>query len=344
MVCDTMERAADLSLNGRLTPDRARQVLEAAIRDIFEATGETMPSSTIHGFFTSWIKEKEAECTEATAERYANVTKRFLKFLGKKADRPLTTLTPAIIRTFRNDLLEQVSPGTANTNLKILRAALSQAVKEEFIPKNPATVVNTIRQASGQKRRAFTVTELKRIVSEANEEWQTMILIGLYTGLRLRDIANLTWSNIDIENSELVVTTQKTDRTQILPIAQPLLTHFHSLPAGDDPTQPLCPSLYGKRSGYLSNQFHEILITAGLAAARTKKSTGTGRDKKRKLNSISFHALRHTATSLLKNAGVSDVVARDIIGHESVAVSAHYTHIDSETKRRAIDAMPDILE
>jgi hypothetical protein len=31
---------------------------------------------------------------------------------------------------------------------------------------------------------------------------------------------------------------------------------------------------------------------------------------------------------LLKNAGVSDAAARDIIGHESEAVSRNYTHID----------------
>ena len=46
---------------------------------------------------------------------------------------------------------------------------------------------------------------------------------------------------------------------------------------------------------------------------------------------------------LANTTGVSDVVARDIIGHESEAVSRNYTHIDTETKRRAIDAMPDIL-
>jgi hypothetical protein len=46
---------------------------------------------------------------------------------------------------------------------------------------------------------------------------------------------------------------------------------------------------------------------------------------------------------LLKNAGVSDAVARDIIGHESEAVSRNYTHIDLATKRKAVDAMPDVL-
>jgi hypothetical protein len=40
--------------------------------------------------------------------------------------------------------------------------------------------------------------------------------------------------------------------------------------------------------------------------------------------------------------GIPDVVALDIIGHDSEAISQNYTHIDTERKRRAIDAMPDI--
>lgn len=35
-------------------------------------------------------------------------------------------------------------------------------------------------------------------------------------------------------------------------------------------------------------------------------------------------------------------VVTDIIGHESEAISAHYTHIDEETKRRAVALLPGI--
>lgn len=45
---------------------------------------------------------------------------------------------------------------------------------------------------------------------------------------------------------------------------------------------------------------------------------------------------------MLKNAGVSDSFARDIIGHESAAVSANYTHIDAAKKRAALGKMPDV--
>src|SRR5207249_2826351 len=146
-----------------------------------------------------------------------------------------------------------------------------------------------------------------------------------YTGLRLQDVANLTWENLDLRTRELTVTTEKTGRTVILPLAKPLLRHIGTLPAGDDPKAALCPDLEGKGSGWLSTQFYNLMASAGLVPARDhqarKDGHSKGRGKRRLLNEISFHCLRHTATSLLKNAGVSDVIARDIIGHESEAIS-----------------------
>lgn len=142
--------------------------------------------------------------------------------------------------------------------------------------------------------------------------------------------------------------TAKTGRRQILPIAQPVMDYLENLPSADKPDQPLYPEAHSARQrsqygGTLSNQFYQVLVAAGLAVKRTHESKEKGRGTKRVLNALSFHCLRHTATSLLKNAGVSDVVARDIIGHESEAVSRNYTHIDMDTKRKAINAMPDVF-
>jgi integrase len=79
-----------------------------------------------------------------------------------------------------------------------------------------------------------------------------------------------------------------------------------------------------------------------LAQERTKDATGEGRSSKRTINEISFHSLRHTATSWLKNAGVSEAIAMDIVGHDSAAISRHYTHIDTSSKRAALAKMPDL--
>jgi len=216
-----------------------------------------------------------------------------------------------------------------------------------LVDTNEAERVSLLKNRRVFERRPFTLPELKRILAVANQEWKGMILVGLYCGLRLSDVATLTWANVDLAQRELVVTTQKTGRRQILPLAAPLLHHLESLPAGDDPRAPLFPNACAARGrsqygGTISNQFYGILVAAGLAKPRPHTNTGKGRDTKRELGGLSYHCLRHTATSLLKNAGVSDAVARDIIGHDSPAVSASYTHIDMATKRKAIDSIPDI--
>jgi integrase len=48
-----------------------------------------------------------------------------------------------------------------------------------------------------------------------------------------------------------------------------------------------------------------------------------GQSGHRELWEISFPALRHTAASLMKNAGISAAIVRDIIGHESAPISAN---------------------
>ena len=63
----------------------------------------------------------------------------------------------------------------------------------------------------------------------------------------------------------------------------------------------------------------------------------------RTVHALSFHSLRHTTTSILKNAGLNSAIVMNVVGHQLTAISTHYTTIDSDAKRRAIERMPDIL-
>jgi integrase len=165
----------------------------------------------------------------------------------------------------------------------------------------------------------------------------------------LGDLARLTWQNVDLERDEIRFASRKTGRAMIIPIARPLRAQIEKLPAGDDPHQPLHPRAFAsvKKSGAvktLSRQFYELLADAGLAIpkAHRRSEEAPGREGPRELSPLSFHSLRHTATSLMKNAGVSASVVMDIIGHDSEIMSAHYTHVDEETKRSALSKMPAI--
>ena len=170
-----------------------------------------------------------------------------------------------------------------------------------------------------------------------------MILIAFYTGLRLRDCANLTWRNVELDTNTLNVLTEKTKRQQVLPLAEPLARHLSGM-AGDDPDGALCPTLRGKPAARLSAQFYKVMVKAGIVKKRGNKSAGKGRDSKRDRNEISFHSLRYNCTSALKSSGVSDSVAMDIVGHETASVSRSYTKIDDTAKRTAVNKLPDITK
>ena len=343
-IANSFEDAAKAGGEGRLTEHRARKT----IADIFAiANRDQLPGSSIKDYFEAWLKRKEIETTEGTFSRYEVVVEKVLRFLGPKARKDLIHLSSKEIVAFRDHLIKRVAPGTVNMEIKILRSALAQAKRDGLVDFNEAERVSLVKKRKVIERRPFTIEELRKILDVVNEEWKGMILVGLYTGLRLGDVAQLTWANLDLQREELTVRTIKTGRRQILPLAKPLMNFVGQLPVDDNPESPLFPEAAAikqrtPKTGTLSNQFHRILVAAGLANPRPHRKTGNGRDAARELEGLSFHCLRHTATSLLKNAGVSDVVARDIIGHESAAVSRQYTHIDTDTKRKAVEQMPDV--
>ncbi len=341
-VCDELQRVVDLARAGTLNEDRVRQVIESAVAGIIEASGKSLPHFKAGEFIRSWLKDKEREIDESTFRSYSVITNSFLEFLGPKQNQSIASLTSKDIRLYRDKVAERVSTGTVNNHLKMLRVAFGVALKENAITKNPAVLVDNLARSDKHKRRAFTPAELRKVLAHVNVEWRTMTLLGVYTGLRLSDCANLTWQNLDLHNQELTLETQKTERTVSIPLAQPLLKHIKTLLPGDDQEAPLCPGLFGKPSGQLSNSFHYLLAIAGLVPHRDRTGQKKELHGRRKQNDLCFHCLRHTATSMLKNSGVSDAVAKDLLGHDSESIGKVYTHISTEAKREAIAKLPDV--
>ncbi len=110
-----------------------------------------------------------------------------------------------------------------NHGVKFLRMVFRAAREDATIADNPAEFVRVVRPADGRKgRRPFTLPELRAVLSVADEEWRSMILFGLYSGQRLGDVARLTWANLDLQAGELRLSTAKTGKRIIQPLAGPL--------------------------------------------------------------------------------------------------------------------------
>lgn len=110
------------------------------------------------------------------------------------------------------------------------------------------------------------------MLANADDEWKGIILFGLYSGQRLKDIGRLCWNNIDLKAGLLRFTTGKTKRRMELPLAAPIQDYLLKADTPEAPTAPLFPNAYPialKTTGdsRLSQAFRDILVATGLAEA-----------------------------------------------------------------------------
>jgi integrase len=194
-----------------------------------------------------------------------------LQFLGQQAEEPMGEITKKDIVAFRNSLVRQISAKSVNHDLKAVKMLFKSARRDSVIAEDPTEFVETVRKERGIKiKRPFTLQELRSVLHLANDEWRSMILFGLYTGQRLGDIATLRWINLDLARGELRLSTRKTGKAIVLPLAASLRRQIELLlTSSNEPFVPIHPKAFDLverqcKTGNLSNQFGDLLPAAGL--------------------------------------------------------------------------------
>lgn len=309
-------------------------------------TGEPVARLSLREYAASWLKGKKDKTASSTLDFYSKSVSKMLEFFKVKSNMPITELRREDLIGYRAHLAETLAPKTATHHLKCCKMLLKAALRDGLIPENPAEFVTGVKHESGGSiKRPFTRDELGRVLAVCDQEWRSMVLFGLYIGQRLSDIARLRWFDIDLRRGEIRLTTSKTDRVMVLPIAPPLRKHIESLEMAEGAIHPRAFEIVksNKRAALLSNQFSDILAQAGLRAYQPHHvSQGKGRGGRRTANALTFHSLRHTCTSWLHEAGVPQSVAKSFVGHDSAASNQIYVTVGDKALRDAADLLPDV--
>lgn len=321
------------------------------------ATGEEMKTFTLETWSAEWLRRKSRDSSKATMARYNGHVEAFLDWLGDaRRGKPLESVTPQHVREWREGLQDAGRAGkTVLSYVKDVGAVYRAAMREGLVSFNPcSTAIGDVGTSDSLDRKPFSGEDVAALLKAApTEEWRGLILVAAFTGLRLGDAARLSWAAVDLETKRITLIpskTKKKKREVRIPIQPDLLVFFESVPIhSDKPDAPVFPTLaetpVNTMKG-LSTTFVGIMAAAGVDRGKPSRVLEEGQTagKGRVTYERGFHSLRHTFTSWLRNAGVSEEDRMALTGHSTRESHQTYSHADEKSGQDAIAKLPRLIQ
>lgn len=215
---------------------------------------------------------------------------------------------------------------TINNHVTVLTKILAEAEEDGYLRFVPRVKRLKVPEPDFD---FLTVEEAKALVDSAKEEWRTMILTALRTGLRQGELLGLQWLDVNLNKGYLVVKrsifrgrigTPKSNKSRVVPLCDELVetlsNHRHS------------------RSQYVFCDKKGKPLTDNLCKSPLKAAC-----KRVGLRSVGWHVLRHSFASHLIQADVSIVKVQRYLGHSDIRVTMRYAHLNPDLDRNDVQSL-----
>lgn len=337
------------------TRKEATVLLERAKKDRDAALRYGAHQQTVEQFLLSYLDDVAAvRLAPLSLLTYRSLVKNHL--IPRLGHHRLYELTPQHIQQALNaETAAGASPRSVRLLREILRGALNQAMTYKLIADNPAAPVEVpkVKDAPPEYLDPDQAKALLR-VAESDRQY-ALYATALMLGLRRGEVLGLRWKDIDFSAGTLQVAqamqvidgkvlfpAPKTKHSRrLLPLPGILATILHDhrgrMLAERLAARPRWPHSTSDDLvfvteegepipiGWVRCRLHQLLDQAGVAR-------------------VTFHALRHSCATLLISLGVPLPIVRDIMGHSTISMTMHYTHVMDSGKTQAMDAMSGLFK
>ena len=153
------------------------------------------------------------------------------------------------------------------------------------------------------------------------------------TGIRVQELIDLTPSMIRFDKPCIIRVTGKGNKTRVVPMLEEqvkLLKNYMIEYKLLEPHANMYPLFYNNRREKLTRAGVNYILRKYAGIARRKDSSLIP-------ERISCHALRHSKSMHMLQAGINLVYIRDFLGHQSIQTTEIYARADSKQKREAIE-------
>lgn len=279
-------------------------------------------------------------------------------------------VTAEMVAEYLASLRADLCGSTYNGRVCVLREIFHVLVKKAGIDEDVWDGVR-LRPDDSHSRRELTIEEVRRLLEAAEKatgsrtaaerrpsrggDWKLLFMLGIYTGLRLGDCCRLRWENVNLEAEVIQMIPRKTRRyAHGRPITIPIhpalrerlekcsnvrmMECSNGREGADGFVMPEIAEMYVAAHWKVDHMVKKIFRAAGIRTSVMLEG------RSRATPEATFHSLRHTFVSMSANAGVPLTVIQSIVGHESTAMTRHYYHESADALRRAVAAIPRLVE
>ncbi|MXP29574.1 tyrosine-type recombinase/integrase [Porphyrobacter algicida] len=298
-----------------------------------------------------WIERAVSEGLErSTYEEYRRVLR--LHIIPRIGEVKLSQLNRAFVENFRDQLLKELGPRTAERVFSYFKIIMKLADDKDKVSVNVAEKVK-IKTSKRHRSRPefFQMEEVNSALSASlklGPRYRAFAHLFWLHGLRSSEGRGLPWESVNLEKGTVIIS-QRADRWRTIgppksetsfrtipmtPSCVKALTAWKSevKPAPDDL---VFPDREGRPMSYfqqISQLYDPIMFESGL--------TKTVKGKLRHLRSL--HATRHTTASIWIEMGFSAKRVQTLIGHSSIQITFDlYGHL-FDLKESAADMMRSV--
>jgi integrase len=279
--------------------------------------------------FASMVELYMEDCkTRLRSTTYEN--KKYLidsKVLPALKDLPVNAISPAVVRKWQNDLLDdeaEYSPTYIKTINNQLSAIFNFARRYYGLQVNPVAVAGSVGKKNAEAMQFWTQDEFQRFATAISDKPASIAIFNtlFWTGMRSGELLALTLDDVDFDakaisitksyarlGCEDVISPPKTPKSRrvitvpdfLLVIIQDYVGRLYDYDSSE--------RLFDYTKHYLQNEM-----------ARGCKKSG--------VKKIRVHDLRHSHASLLIELGFSPLLISERLGHESVETTlGTYAHL-----------------
>lgn len=283
-------------------------------------------TNTLRARVAEYLEFVMMTASPETHRKYKGVIHGFEKFI---ADRNIREIGAQAVVKYMLSLQSQGKSQTCIAGKKVILAGFfSWLVRMGYMEHNPASIIpsESMRSEPRDPPRAITEAEYQKLkIASTTSELHYAIICAWHTGMRLSDICQLKWRDVDFDRrviAVLPIKTRKTGRRAIIPIHPELMEilaarHAAKLKQEAFVSEYLA-SKYVNRLGDIYSELSRIAESVGVKLGRRQR----------------FHMFRHAAIRRWLESPVADAITvMSLSGHSSVQSLEKYSAPSLEKKR-----------